>query len=200
MHCPGQSNPGSPSSAATQGRPRRLACAVGRASPAHRAHSPDKARLTPPFSPEIIPISLGHDDLCVLAVVINTDYIRRPVMINQGNRVLVRLDDQNQAPDWYRLRDLFTEQAPSNLDLSLPPADPAIITRQGQYPDTDLALRGRLLLTGPHGRPSQITGTARAQALATLTSNDTPLPAQAQPSPPSCTRWSATRSTRARGS
>lgn len=133
------------------------------------------SRLTPPFSPEIIPISLGHDDLYVLAVVINTDYIRRPVMINQGNRVLVRLEDQNQEPDWYRLRDLFTDQAPGYLNLSLPPADPAITTRQGQYRDTDLALRGRLLLAGPRGRPSQITGAARAQALATLTSNDTPL-------------------------
>ena len=121
------------------------------------------SRLTPPFSPEIIPISLGHDDLYVLAVVINADYIRRPVMINQGNRVLVRLEDQNQPPDWYRLRDLFTEQAPSYLDLRLPPADPSITTRQGQYPDTDLAVRGRLLLAGPRGRPSQITGTARAR-------------------------------------
>jgi Putative DNA-binding domain len=109
------------------------------------------SRLTPPFSPEVIPVSLGHDDLYVLAVVINTDYIRRPVMISQGNRVPVRLDDQNQAPDWYRLRDLFTEQAPGNLDLNLPPADPTVTTRQGHYPDTDLALRGRLLLAGPRG-------------------------------------------------
>ena len=113
------------------------------------------SRLTPPFSPEVIPVSLGHDDLYVLAVVINTDYIRRPVMISQGNRVPVRLDDQNQAPDWYRRRDLFTEQAPGNLDLNLPPADPTITTRQGHYPDTDLALRGRLLLAGPRGTDSK---------------------------------------------
>lgn len=98
------------------------------------------SQLTPPFSPEIIPISLGYDDLYVLAVVINTDYIRRPVMLSQGNKVLVRLDDQNQEPDWYRLRDLFTEQAPGHQDMRLPPADPAIFTRQGQYPDTDLVL------------------------------------------------------------
>lgn len=133
------------------------------------------SRLTPPFSPEIIPISLGHDDLYVLAVVINTDYIRRPVMINKGNKVLVRLEDQNQEPDWYRLRDLFTEQAPGYLDLRLPPADPPVTTRPGADADTDLALRGRLLFAGPHGRPSQITGTARENALTTLTSNDTPL-------------------------
>lgn len=133
------------------------------------------SRLTPPFSPEIIPISLGHDDLYVLAVVINTDYIRRPVMINADNKVFVRLEGQNQAPDWYRLRDLFTEQAPGYADLSLPPADPGIYTRQGQYPDTDLALRGRLLLIGPRGRTTQITGTTRAQALAALNSNNTPL-------------------------
>ena len=133
------------------------------------------SRLTPPFSPEIIPISLGHDDLYVLVVVININYVRRPVMINKGNKVLVRLEDQNQEPDWYRLRDLFNEQAPGYLDLSLPPADPAITTRQGQYPDTDLALRGRLLLAGPRGHPSQITDTARVQALSALTSNDTPL-------------------------
>jgi len=127
------------------------------------------SRLTPPFSPEIIPVSLGHDNLYVLVVVINIDYVRRPVMINKGNRVLVRLEDQNQEPDWYRLRDLYTEQGPSYLDLSLPPVDPTITTRQGQHLDTDLVLRGRLLLAGPRGRPSQITGAARAQALATLT-------------------------------
>jgi hypothetical protein len=133
------------------------------------------SQLTPPFSPDIIPVSLGHDDLYILAVVIDTDYIRRPVMLNQGNKILVRLEDQNQEPDWYRLRDLFTEQAPGSPDIQLPPADPAVSTRQGQYPDTDLALRGRLLLTGPRGRPSVIADTARTQALAALNSSDAPL-------------------------
>lgn len=133
------------------------------------------SQLTPPYSPEIIPIKLDHDDRYILAIVINTDYIRRPVMLNKGNKVLVRLDDQNQAPDWYRLRDLFTEQAPAYHDASLPPADPGTYTRKGQYEDVDLALRGRLLLTGPRGRPSQITGPARAAALAILKSNETPL-------------------------
>jgi hypothetical protein len=70
------------------------------------------SRLTPPFSPEIIPVSLGRDDLYVLVVVIDIDYIRRPVMINQGNKILVRLEGENQVPDWYRLRDLFHEQPP----------------------------------------------------------------------------------------
>ena len=88
----------------------------------------------PPFGPEIVPISLGHDDLYVLAVVVNTDYIRRPIMLNQGNRILVRLEDQNQPPDWYRLRDLFTEQAPSDEDIWLPSADPGIYIGQGRYP------------------------------------------------------------------
>ncbi len=133
------------------------------------------SQLTPPFNPEIIPISLGHDDLYVLAVVVNTDYIRRPIMLNQGNRILIRLEGENEAPDWYRLRDLFTEQAASYQDNRLPPADPSISTRQGQYPDTDLVLRGRLLLAGPRGRPAQVTGPARAAALTTLNSNGTPL-------------------------
>ena len=133
------------------------------------------SQLTPPFSPEIIPISLGHDDLYVLAVVVNTEYIRRPIMLNQGNKILVRLEGENQAPDWYRLRDLFTEQAPSYQDTRLPPADPSISTRQGQYLEVDLVLRGRLLLAGPRGRPSLITGPGRTAALATLNSNETPL-------------------------
>ena len=46
------------------------------------------SQLTPPFSPEIIPIKLNHDDRYILATVINTDYIRRPVMLNKGNKVL----------------------------------------------------------------------------------------------------------------
>ena len=127
------------------------------------------SRLTPPFNPEIIPISLGHGDLYVLAVVINTDYIRLPVMINTDNKVFVRLEGQNQAPDWYRLRDLFAEQAPGYADLSLPPADPSIYTRQGQYPDTDLALRGpRLLPQAPADAPPR-----------------SPAPHAHRPSPPS---------------
>jgi hypothetical protein len=133
------------------------------------------SRLTPPFSPEIIPISLGHDDLYVLAVDINTDYIRRPVMLSRENKILVRLDDQNQAPDWYRLRDLFTEQPASDQDTRLPPADPTFSTRQGQYPDTDLGLRGRLLLTGPRSRRLQIRDAARPRVLTDLNRNDAAL-------------------------
>ena len=135
------------------------------------------SQLTPPFSPEIVPISLGHEDLYVLAVVVNTDYIRRPIMLNQGNRIFVRLEGENQAPDWYRLRDLFTEQAPSYQDTRLPPTDPGISTGQGQYPDVDLVLRGRLLLVGSRGRPALITDTGRTAALAILNSNETPLTA-----------------------
>jgi hypothetical protein len=135
------------------------------------------SQLTPPFSPEIIPISLGHDDLYVLAVLVNSDYIRRPIMLNQGNKVLVRLEGENQPPDWYRLRDLFTEQASSYQDTRLPPADPSISTRKGQYPDVDLVLRGRLLLVGPRARPAQITGPGRTAALTILNSNETPLTA-----------------------
>lgn len=126
------------------------------------------SQLTPPCSPEIIPISLGHDDLYVLAVVINTDYVRRPVMLNQGNRILVRLEDQNQPPDWYRLRDLFTEQAPAYQDARLSPAQQA-----GAYPDADLVISGRLLLTGPRSRPSQITSISRTQTLTILNNQNT---------------------------
>jgi hypothetical protein len=127
-------------------------------------------QLTPPFSPEIIPISLGHDDLYILVVAINTDYIRRPVMLSRENKILVRLEDQNQAPDWYRLRDLFTEQASSYQDTRLSPAEPP-----DSYPDADLIVRGRLLLTGPRSRPSQFASTTRTQTLAILNSNDTSL-------------------------
>jgi hypothetical protein len=133
------------------------------------------SQLTPPFDPEIIPIKLDHDDLYILAVVIDTGYIRRPVMLNQGNKVLVRLEDQNKAPDWYRLRDLFTEQSSSSQDASLPPTDTIIHTPDDQERDVDLILRGRLLLTGPRGRPTHITGPGRDAALATLDSNNTPL-------------------------
>jgi hypothetical protein len=126
-------------------------------------------QLTPPFSPEIVPISLGSDDLYILVVIIDTDYIRRPVMINQGNKVLVRLEGQNQSPDWYRLRDLFTEQPPSYQDMRLPPADPT-----GLYSDASLGLRGRLLLIGPRSRSSRISDAAREQTLDALR-NDSPI-------------------------
>jgi hypothetical protein len=134
------------------------------------------SQLTPPFSPEIVPISLGSDELYILAVVVNTDYVRRPIMLNQGNKILVRLEGENQPPDWYRLRDLFTEQAPSYQDITLPPpSDSSVSTAQSRYIDEELVLRGRLLLVGPRGRPAQITGPGRAAALTSLNSSETPL-------------------------
>jgi hypothetical protein len=96
-------------------------------------------------------------------------------MLNKENRVFVRLEDQNQAPDWYRLRDLYAEQAADNRDISLPPADTRVYGRSEHDPDVDLVLRGRLLLTGSRGRPAKITGSTHAALLASLASKDAPL-------------------------
>ncbi len=91
------------------------------------------SQLTPPFSPEIIPVKLDNSDLYILAVVIDIDYVRRPVMLNKGNKILVRLEDQNQAPDWYRLRDLFTEQAAGGENTDLPSTYPDIQVLRKDY-------------------------------------------------------------------
>ena len=133
------------------------------------------SQLTPPFDPQIIPIKLSEDDLYVLAVIVDTDYVRRPVMLNRGNKVVVRLEGQNESPDWYRLRHLFREQPASGQDVGLPPADPNAYIRQGEHPDADLGLRARLLLVGPRGRSHHIAETARAAALAALNSSDAPV-------------------------
>jgi len=56
------------------------------------------SQLVPPFSPEVIPVKLGQPGKFVSAVLIESDYARRPVMLTQGNKVLVRLEDKNMAP------------------------------------------------------------------------------------------------------
>jgi hypothetical protein len=132
-------------------------------------------QLVPPFTPDIIPIKLDHGDKYVLAVTIDPYYARRPVMLTQGNKTLVRTEGHNVPADWYRLRDLFAEQPASTQDTGLPSADPSIYTRQGEYPDTNLAIRGRLLLTGPRGRPHHVTEPARKAVLAMLNGNDSTL-------------------------
>ena len=77
-------------------------------------------QLVPPFSPEIIPIKLEKRDRYVLVVLVDPDHARRPVMLTQGNKVLVRLNGHNVTADWYRLRDLFAEQQASSPRTSLP--------------------------------------------------------------------------------
>ena len=132
-------------------------------------------QLVPPFSPAIIPIKLGQGDRYVLAVVIDPDYVRRPVMLTQGNKIPVRIEGHSVPADWYRLRDLFTEQPPSSTHPSLPSPDPTIQLPEADLDHSDFAIRARLLLTGPRGRPQHITETARTATLATLNSNDAPL-------------------------
>ena len=109
-------------------------------------------KLIPPYDPEIIPIRLDQGDKYVLAVVVDADYVRRPVMLSQGNKVPVRLEGHNVPADWYRLRDLFAEQRAGILIPDLPGVDPSLHIRPGETPDTDLAIRGRLLLVGPRGQ------------------------------------------------
>ena len=77
-------------------------------------------QLVPPFSPQIIPIKLGRGDRYVLVVLVDPDHARRPVMLTQGNKVLVRVNGHNVTADWYRLRDLFAEQPASSLPTALP--------------------------------------------------------------------------------
>lgn len=43
-------------------------------------------KLVPPYSPEIVPIKLDPDDEYVLAVLVDPDYARRPVMVTQGQQ------------------------------------------------------------------------------------------------------------------
>jgi len=83
-------------------------------------------QLVPPFNPQIIPIRLDPSDKYVLAVVVDPEHTRRPVMLTQGNKVLIRLEGNNKPADWYRLRELFAEQHASaalchHLAISFPP-------------------------------------------------------------------------------
>jgi hypothetical protein len=132
------------------------------------------SQLVPPFSPEIIPIKLDLPGKFVFAVMIDPDYARRPVMLTQGNKVLVRLEDRNVTPDWYRLRDLFTEQsARGRTGMS---ADLGSMYMPGPgEPATDLCIRGRLWLGGARGRSQHVTETARLDVLALLNADDMPL-------------------------
>ncbi|HEX8009155.1 MAG TPA: hypothetical protein VF482_22325 [Trebonia sp.] len=127
--------------------------------------------------PEIIPIKLGQPGKFVFAVVIESDYARRPVMLTQGNKVLVRLEDKNVAPDWYRLRDLFTEQ-PTRGRTAMPPGLGSMHMPSPGEPAADLCIRGRLWLGGARGQSHHIRETARLALLgllnadyATLTGN-----------------------------
>jgi len=129
--------------------------------------------LVPPYSPEIVPIKLDPGDRYVLAVLVDPDYARRPVMLTQGNKVPVRLEGHNVPADWYRLRELFAEQQATTPRPALPPSGNFVPTPGTPHPD--LGIRGRLLLTGPRGRTHHITESARNAILAALNSNDTPL-------------------------
>ena len=132
-------------------------------------------KLVPPFNPEIIPIELDSGNRIVLAVMINPDYIRRPVMIAQGNKVLVRLEGHNVPADWYRLRDLFTEQPASTNGVALPADHGPYTSDPSDFPLPALCIRGRLLLAGPRGQPLYITEASRLALLAALDSDDSTL-------------------------
>jgi predicted nucleotide-binding protein len=68
---------------------------------------------------------------------------------------------------------------PDRQDNVLPPIDPSPYTHpekyKKEYAETDLALHGRLLLTGQPGRRSQISKSARDATLAALASDDADL-------------------------
>jgi hypothetical protein len=131
-------------------------------------------RVGPPYSPEIIPIRLDPGDTYVLAVFVDPDYARRPVMLSQGNKIPVRIEGHNVPADWDRLRELFAEEREGDLLVTLPPSG-NFVPIPGTAAHPDLGLRARLLLTGPRGRRSYITESARAAILATLNSRDNPL-------------------------
>ncbi len=130
-------------------------------------------KLVPPFSPDMVPIRLGEGGKLVLAVIVDPDYARRPVMLTQGNKILVRLEGHNTPADWYRLRELFEEQQTSASRPVLPPSGNFVPTPGTTHPD--LGMRARLLLTGPRGRSYYINEAARGAILGTLNSNDAAL-------------------------
>lgn len=130
-------------------------------------------RLVPPFSPDIIPIELGGNGKYVLAVLIDPGYVRRPVMLTQGNKILVRIEGHSVPADWYRLRDLFSEQ-PDSATAPVLPASGGFVPSPG-FAHPDLGIRGRLVVTGPRGHSDYITEAARGAILGTLNSNDAPV-------------------------
>jgi hypothetical protein len=132
------------------------------------------SQLVPPFSPEIIPIKLGQPGKFAFAVLIESDYARRPVMLTQGNKVLIRLEDKNVAPDWYRLRDLFTEQPARGRTGRSAGLGSMYMPGSGE-PAADLCIRGWLWLGGARGRSQHVTETARLAVLALLNADDAPL-------------------------
>lgn len=130
-------------------------------------------KLVPPYSPEISTVKLDASDKYVLVVLINLDYARRPIMLTQGNKILVRLEGHSVPADWYRLRELFAEEQATATPTALPPS-PNFIPTPG-LPHADLGIRSRLLLTGPRGSSHYITETARTAALDVLKARDCPL-------------------------
>jgi len=129
-------------------------------------------KLVPPFNPEIVPIKLANGNRIVLVVIISPDYIRRPVMLTQGNKIPVRIEGHNVPADWYRLRDLFTEQPASVTRLALPADHGPYTADPDDFPLPALCIRGRLLLAGPRGRPLYVTESSRADVMAALSNED----------------------------
>jgi Putative DNA-binding domain len=130
------------------------------------------SQLVPPFSPDIIPIKLDEPGRFVFAVIVDSDYVRRPVMLTQGNKVLVRLEDKNVAPDWYRLRDLFLEQPVGTSRIGVPAGLGSMYMPGRGESAADVCLRGRLWLGGPRGQSRHITEAARLALLALLNADD----------------------------
>jgi hypothetical protein len=97
--------------------------------------------LVPPYSPEIIPIRPDPADKYVLAVLVDPDYARRPVMLSQGNKIPVRIEGHNVPADWYRLRDLFAEEQAGAPRLALLSAGNFVPTPATVLPD--LGVRAR---------------------------------------------------------
>src|SRR3979411_3184384 len=96
-------------------------------------------------------------------------------MLTQGNKIPVRIEGHNVPADWYRLRDLFTEQPASGTHLALPPDHGPYTADPNDFPLPALCIRGRLLLAGPRGRPLYITEAIRSAVMATIIISDLPL-------------------------
>lgn len=129
-------------------------------------------KLVPPFNPEIVPVQLANGNRVVLVVIISPDYIRRPVMLTQGNKIPVRIEGHNVPADWYRLRDLFTERPAGVTRLVLPADHGPYTANPRDFPLPALCIRGRLLLAGPRGRPLYITEASREAVMAALNNED----------------------------
>jgi hypothetical protein len=132
------------------------------------------ARLVPPYCPEIVAVPVGTGGNIVLAMFINPDDARRPVMYE--NKVLIRTTGGKYPADWYRLRELFREEqigddGASGFGRSL--VQMPLYSVEDPMPD--LAFRLAVRLRGATGSRARITESGRNGVLQTIRRSDAPL-------------------------